>query len=252
MTKKKIVAISGGAGRIGTAFSKAIVKNGGKVLIGDINENKGMELVKDLGNDRDEFIKTDFTKQSQIVNFIESGIARFKKITAAVHCSYPKSSQWGTKFEDLDPKMLSQDLYNQLGSAIIFSKIFLKYFLKNEGGNLIHISSIQGISAPKFEHYIDTDMVSLIEYSAIKSGIISISRYLAKYYKHSNIRSNCISPGGILDNQPDEFLLNYNSECSSKGMLDSEDLCGSLLFLLSEESKYINGQNIIIDDGWSL
>ena len=124
--------------------------------------------------------------------------------------------------------------------------------MKNEGGNLIHISSIQGISAPKFEHYIDTDMVSPIEYSAIKSGIISISRYLAKYYKHSNIRSNCISPGGILDNQPDEFLLNYNSECSSKGMLDSEDLCGSLLFLLSEESKYINGQNIIVDDGWSL
>ena len=119
-------------------------------------------------------------------------------------------------------------------------------------GNLLHVSSIQGLVAPKFEHYEGTKMVSPIEYSAIKSGIIAITRYLAKYCKDEKIRVNCISPGGILDNQPDIFLEKYNASCSSKGMMDAKDLNGTILFLLSNLSEYINGQNIIIDDGWIL
>ncbi len=95
-------------------------------------------------------------------------------------------------------------------------------------------------------------MISPIEYSAIKAGIISITRYLSKYCKRENIRVNCISPGGIFDNQPDSFVKNYNESCQNKGMLDAEDLIGTLLFLLSKQSEFITGQNIIVDDGWSL
>ena len=70
-------------------------------------------------------------------------------------------------------------------------------------------------------------MNSPIEYSAIKSGVIAITRYLAKYLKKENIRVNCISPGGILSGQPENFLKKYNNDCSSKGMLDSSDLVGA-------------------------
>ena len=83
-------------------------------------------------------------------------------------------------------------------------------------------------------------------------GIIAIMHYLAKYCKRRNIRVNCISPGGILDNQPESFLKKYRSSCTSKGMLDPEDLVGALLYLLSDQSRYVNGHNIIVDDGWSL
>ena len=95
-------------------------------------------------------------------------------------------------------------------------------------------------------------MTSPIEYGAIKSGVISITKYLAKYYAKKNIRVNCVSPGGILDSQTNEFVDRYKSSCTSKGLLNSDDVTGTVLFLLSEDSKYINGQNIIIDDGWSL
>jgi NAD(P)-dependent dehydrogenase (short-subunit alcohol dehydrogenase family) len=95
-------------------------------------------------------------------------------------------------------------------------------------------------------------MVSPIEYSAIKSGLISVTRYLAKYYQGMNIRVNCISPGGILDNQPDKFLHKYRASCNDKGMLDAEDLNGSIVYLLSDYSRYVTGQNIVVDDGWSL
>jgi len=125
-------------------------------------------------------------------------------------------------------------------------------FLKHGGGNLVHISSIQGVTTPKFDQYEGTQMNSPIEYSAIKSGVIAVTKYLAKYYKNRNIRVNCLSPGGIQDGQPEIFLENYAKNCNSKGMLDSDDLTGALIFLLSDSSQFINGQNIIVDDGWTL
>ena len=108
------------------------------------------------------------------------------------------------------------------------------------------------MQAPKFEHYYNLKMNSPIEYSAIKSGIIAVSRYLSKYYKNKNIRVNCISPGGIKDKQPDLFIKRYRESCNSKGLLDGKDISKLILFLLSDKSKYISGQNLVIDDGWTL
>ena len=67
-----------------------------------------------------------------------------------------------------------------------------------------------------------------------------------------NIRVNAISPGGILESQEEEFLKNYNNYCLTKGMLNSEDLNGTLVYLLSDGSKFVNGQNLVVDDGFTL
>ena len=95
-------------------------------------------------------------------------------------------------------------------------------------------------------------MNSPIEYSAIKSGIISISKYLSKYYRNKNIRVNCVSPGGIKGKQSNLFIDRYRKSCNSKGLLLGKDISNLILFLISEKSQYINGQNLIIDDGWTL
>ena len=252
MLKGKVVAITGGAGLIGGSFSRVVVKNGGKVIIGDIAIDKGEELQDELGIDNVIFIKVNTSDVTSIDNFLKKGEERFGKIDSAVHCAYPRSDQWGASFEELKMEGLIDDLFHQLGGAILFSQRLVLYFRKQGYGNLIHVSSIQGVFPPKFDHYQGTAMVSPIEYSAIKSGIVSITRYLAKYCKDQNIRVNCISPGGILDGQPKVFLEKYNSACSSKGMMDSQDLNGTIVYLLSSFSQYVNGQNIIIDDGWSL
>jgi len=114
------------------------------------------------------------------------------------------------------------------------------------------ISSIQGISAPKFRHYEGTSMTSPIEYSAIKAGVNAIGRYLAKYLNDKNLRVNVVSPGGILDKQPESFLKRYREDCINKGMLDADDIVGAVCFLLSDDSLFVNGQNIFVDDGWSV
>ena len=86
----------------------------------------------------------------------------------------------------------------------------------------------------------------------MKSAIIHLTKYMAKYFKNMNIRVNSLSPGGVLNKQPGKFLSKYNKMCLSKGMLDKKDLNASLIFLLSDSSKYLNGQNIVVDDGFSL
>jgi len=252
MLKDNIVAITGGAGLIGSSFSRAIIENGGKVIIGDISRERGEQLQEILGNDNVLFIDVDTADTNSIDRFMESGKSHFGKIDSAIHCAYPRSKQWGTQFEDLKADDLKDDLFHQLGGAILFSQRSIAYFRKQGYGNLIHVASIQGVAAPKFEHYEGTSMVSPIEYSAIKSGVISITRYLAKYCKGQNIRVNCISPGGILDNQPEVFLEKYNATCTSKGMMDAQDLNGTMVYLLSNMSQCVNGQNIVIDDGWIL
>tara|TARA_B100001123_G_scaffold433422_1_gene558118 strand:- start:331 stop:1092 length:762 start_codon:yes stop_codon:yes gene_type:complete len=249
---KKNVIITGGAGRIGSALALDLVKQGHKVLLGDINRSKLLKIKKKLNSKNVEIFHGDLTTKTNIDKFIKFCTKKSKNIHAAVHCSYPTSRKWGTRFENLEEKYLNQDLQKQLGAAIIFCQRIMKHFLKQKKGNLILISSIQGIDAPKFDHYKNLNMTSPIEYSAIKSGIISISRYLSKYYKNKNVRVNCVSPGGIKSNQKKLFVKRYRQSCSSKGLLDASDVSKSILFLISDESKYITGQNLIVDDGWSL
>lgn len=259
MLKNKTIAITGARGRIGACLAEEVIKNNGKVLLGDIQPLQATQLPRNqylypnfFNESNSHYVQTDLTKPEEIERFIECGVKKFKKIDAAVHCAYPRSKQWGTKFEDLQLTYISEDFKNQLGSAIIFSQKIIKHFMEMGGGNLIHISSIQGLASPKFEHYEGLGMTSPIEYSAIKSGIISITKYLAKYYKNKNIRVNCVSPGGILDDQPLEFLNRYKKSCANKGMLDPIDIVNSISFLISDQSQFITGENITVDDGWIL
>lgn len=98
----------------------------------------------------------------------------------------------------------------------------------------------------------NTPMTISVEYIAIKSGFINLTKYMAKMFKKDNIRVNAISYGGILDNQPEIFLEQYKKRCGIKGMLDSKYLTSTLIYLLSDNRRYINGQNIVVDDGFSL
>ena len=138
----------------------------------------------------------------------------------------------------------------QLGGSLVLAHA-LSHFVQNGGGHLILVSSIQGISAPKFDHYVGTDGFT-DWYSAVKAGLINSVRWLAKYYANQNIRVNCISPGGILDQQPESFLKRYRDSCTNFGMLSPQQVAQPIAFLLSSCSSAINGQNIVVDDGWSL
>tara|TARA_A100001035_G_C27773028_1_gene497414 strand:- start:732 stop:1502 length:771 start_codon:yes stop_codon:yes gene_type:complete len=251
----KNILIVGAAGRIGGATAKKLFSSGANLVLSDFNLKN---LVSISNNFQSKFsnqfnlIKTDITNEKEITELIKKAESIMGTIDGALFATYPRSKQWGNSIENLKLKYINEDLANQLGSAIYFSKEILESFKKNKKGSLVHLSSIYGLRAPKFGIYENTEMISPIEYSAIKSGIISICKWLAKYYSNNNIRVNCVSPGGILDDQPDNFIKKYREQCTNIGMLSAEQIAEAILFLLSEKSSAINGENIVIDDGWSL
>ena len=228
---------------------------GSRVIISDLDSQRLGKLADELRSvspDSVYAIQADIATGSGIDHLIRRALSLAGRIDGAVHSAYPTSPGWGASFEELTEEYLAQDLSMQLGGAILFSQRILRCFRDQGGGHLIHLSSIQGVQAPKFEHYEGTDMTSPVEYAAIKSGIIAITRWLAKYYRSQNIRVNCVSPGGILDAQPSSFLERYRRSCTNIGMLSSDHVASAIVFLFSSDSQAINGQNLIVDDGWTL
>ncbi|WP_419767369.1 oxidoreductase [Arcobacter sp.] len=256
MLKDKVVVITGGAGLIGKEFVKAIVENGGIAIIADINEEIGLKvkenLSKELNNNTIDFVKLDITSKESLNECIQYLDSKYSKINALVNNAYPRNKNYGRHFFDVEYEDFVQNLGLNLGGYFTSSQQFAQYFKKQGYGNIINISSIYGVVAPKFEVYDNTPMTMPVEYAAIKSGLIHLTKYMAKYFKGMNIKVNALSPGGIFDHQPEVFLSKYKGQCLNKGMLDKSDLKGTLVYLLSDMSKYLNGQNIVVDDGFSL
>jgi len=254
--KDKVIIITGGAGLIGQEFVKAVIEQNGIAIIADINKELGNDvkekLSKELNTGNIDFIQLDITSKKSLQECISYLDNKYDRIDALVNNAYPRNKNYGRHFFDVEYDDFVENLGMNLGGCVIPSQLFSLYFQKQGYGNIINISSIYGVIPPKFEIYNNTGMTSAVEYAAIKSGMLHLTKYMAKYLKGKNIRVNAISPGGILDGQPREFLREYSRQCSTKGLLDAVDLSGTLIFLLSDASKYVNGQNLIVDDGFVL
>ncbi len=243
MLTGKVIVVTGGLGLIGQSLCKSILDEGGVPISLDIKDSVSSDY---------ECLVCDCTNETSVKQQIDCIVSRHGRIDGLVHSAYPKSERWGQSFENISYESVCIDLSLQLGASILISKIFHELFLHQGSGSFVHISSIQGIASPKFNHYIGTNMTSPIEYAAIKAGIISITKWLAKYSFNTGVRYNCISPGGIIDNQPLEFIERYRSSCANIGLLNSSDLSYLTCYLLSDRAKCVTGQNFIVDDGWSL
>lgn len=256
MLDNKVIVVTGGAGLIGKEFIKAIVENDGIAVIADINEELGInaktDLSKELNSSNIDFIRLDITSTDSLQECLEYLDGKYGRIDALVNNAYPRNKNYGKHFFDVKYEDFVENIGLNLGGYFTASQQFAVYFQKQGYGNIINISSIYGVVAPKFEIYDNTPMTMPVEYAAIKSGLIHLTKYMAKYFKGMNIKVNALSPGGIFDSQPEPFLEAYKKQCSNKGMLDKSDLKGTLVYLLSDMSRYVNGQNIVVDDGFSL
>ena len=256
MLNNKVVVITGGAGLLGKEFVKAVVENGGIAIIADINADIGIkvkdDLLLELNTANINFIKLDITSKDSLLECIKYLDEKYGKVDALVNNAYPRNKNYGKHFFDVEYDDFVENLGLNLGGYFTTSQQFAQYFQKQGYGNIVNISSIYGVVAPKFEIYEGTSMTVPVEYAAIKSGLIHLTKYMAKYFKGMNIKVNTLTPGGIFDSQPESFLKKYKEKCLTKGMLDKSDLKGTLVYLLSDMSQYVNGQNIVVDDGFTL
>lgn len=251
--KNKTVVITGGAGLIGNAFSRECVRCNANVVVVDIDEKRGNELVEEIKSSNIIFQRCDITNTNDIQNLIDTTLNKFEKIDALVNNAYPRNKNYGRKFEDVSFEDFCENVNMHLGGYFLMTQQVTKVMMKQNYGNIINMASIYGFSAPKFEIYEETDMTMAVEYAAIKGAIINITKYLASYLGKYNIRVNSIAPGGVFNDQPESFVKRYSEKVVlGKRMANTDDLIGALIFLLSDPSKYITGQNIVVDGGWSL
>jgi len=264
MVKGKIVVITGGGGLLGREFTKAILENGGTVVVSDIDKASTEKAIADIsklkGNANAIFHELDITSESSVNSLIENVSKQYGKIDAWINNAYPKiktlpfdtKREYSNSFFDVNYNEFCESISLNIGSMFLCSQHISAYFLTQGYGNIINISSIYGLIAPRFEIYDKTGMTMPVDYAINKSAMNHFTRYLAKFLKGKNIRVNSLSPGGIFNNQPADFVKEYGKLAANKGMLDKEDITGALLFLISDHSKYINGQNLVVDDGWTL
>lgn len=250
-----VVAVIGGAGLIGKSFCISLAEQGSTVIVADKNIEEATKVTNEInssGAGRVEAFEVDITKKPSVLNLIDKLYEKYGRIDAVVNSAYPKGPNYGRLVENVVYEDFCTSINLHLGGYFLVAQQFGIFFKKQEHGNLVNLASIYSCMSPRFEIYAGTNMTMPVEYSAIKAGVVQLTRYFANYYKGTGIRFNCLSPGGILDGQDISFRAKYDAHCNSKGMLEAKDLAGTLLYLLSDSSKYLTGQNIIVDDGFAI
>ena len=254
MLVDRVVVVTGGAGLLGREFCAAIAAQNSIAIVADIDAKAAEAVAVEIcGRGYSaEAMALDVTSRDSVDALIQSLNERHGRIDAVVNNAYPRNPRYGRKLEDVEYVDFCQNVDGHLGGYFLVSQRFAVYFRARGHGNIVNMGSVYGSIAPRFGVYADTQMTMPVEYAAIKSGVIHLTRYFAQYFKSAGIRCNSLSPGGILDGQPTEFLDRYGSYCGSKGMLEGGDIAGALIFLLSDASRYMTGQNLIVDDGFAL
>lgn len=257
MVMDKVVILVGGLGLIGKGLAKGLAQAGAQVVVASRSAGTPDALAAFEGLEPD--IRARIQGQAVDINdpaSVEAMMAetakRCGRVDAVVNLAFPQYSAFGIRFEDVDYRDFCQNITGHLGGFFLIAQKAAAHFAQHGGGSLIQFSSIYGMMTPRFEIYDGTPMTKEVEYIVAKSAIIHLTGYLAKYFKGKNIRVNCVSPGGVFNDQHPDFLARYNAHCSSKGMLNPEDLVGTVAFLVSDASAHVNGQNIVVDDGFSL
>ena len=240
--KDKIIIVTGGNGLLGKAIIERIKEEGAFCINFEINHKTN----DDLSN-----VLCDITSQESMDNAMKLVIDRYHKIDGLVNNAYPRTKDWGNKFEDIQFDSWKKNIDWQLNSYFYMSQQIAMQMAKQQSGSIVNIASMYGVLAPDFTVYEGTNMTMPAGYAAIKGGLVNLTRYIASYFGSQQVRVNSISPGGILDNQNTIFVQNYEKKVPMQRMGNPEDIAPSVSFFLSDDSKYITGQNLIIDGGWT-
>lgn len=238
----KVIIVTGGSGLLGKEIIKRLCSEGAICINFEINVE-----------DSDDFLllNVDVTNEASVKAGIEKVFNKFKKIDGLVNNAYPRTKDWGAKFENINFESWKKNIDWQLNSCFLLSQVVSKYMSKQQYGSIVNMASIYGVVGPNFSVYDGTEMTMPAAYSAIKGGLINFTRYLSSYLGENQIRVNVVSPGGIFDHQPESFVKKYESIVPMKRMGTPEDISPAVAFLLSDDAKYMTGQNLIVDGGWT-
>ena len=268
--KDKTALITGGGGFLGYQHALSLLESGANIVLSDISEENLTAAVKNLEKS---FPKNKVFKIKTDVSSIDSvkdtqKILSEKEIfidilvnNAAID---PKVSdqlnlESSSRLENFDIDEWNKQISVGLTGAFNCIKIFGYLMATSEKkGVILNIASDLSIIAPDQRLYLKTDLeeefqqVKPVTYSVIKSGLIGLTKYVSTYWADKNVRCNALSPGGIFNNQPEEFVSRISKLIPMERMAYKEEYRGAVQFLCSEASSYMTGQNVVMDGGRSV
>ena len=262
MKKKKIILI-GSEGKLGKVITKKLVQEN-VVICADKQFLKKKHYNKNNNKNIYKYY-IDVTSEKSVKTFHDNVIKKFKKIDGIVYSVTAKPKDFYFPLENFTFQSWKTLIDIELGGAFLLAKNFGKSLATQKSGSFVFVSSIYGIVGNDHSIYKDSNLANVYSnkkqnkkifsnaaYNTAKGGLISLTKFLATYWVGKNVRFNCISPGGIEDKRENKnFVKKYSLKVPLRRKAKVEEITDSIIFLLSEKSKYINGHNLIVDGGFT-
>lgn len=261
--KGKTAIVTGGVGILGKPFCKGLAEFGANVAVVDLDESSCQALADELTKHygvRAIGVACDVTSPEAVARMVERVVDFFGEINILHNNAGGKSSNMDAYFAPFEDYSLDEwrnaMAVNIDGMFLVAQAVGKQMVNQGKGGSIIQTASIYGAMAPDQRIYegsfyygraINTPAV----YSASKAAVIGLTRYLATYWADKKIRVNCLSPGGVESGQNEEFQKRYSARIPLGRMAQANEIVGALVYLASEASSYITGQDFLIDGGLS-
>jgi len=251
--KGKTVLIVGGFGLIGRALSEGFAHLGCYLIIADKIKNEDFLVkLKNVNQSKVVYFSFNISNNNDIGKLVSYVVKKFDKIDILINCSFPRTKDWQVGVEKVAHSSIKKNLIDHLGGYFQTTNKVAQQMKRQKFGSIINFSSTYGLVGPTFSIYEGTEMTSAPAYALIKGGINTMTRYFASYYGKYNVRVNCISPGGVFDNQDPKFVKAYEKLTPLGRMANPNDLVMPVLFLASGGSRYVTGHNLLVDGGWTI
>ena len=258
----KVVVVTGGAGLLGQVFCQALVDVGAHVAIVDLDLASAETAAKKINkSDAQKVVafESDITSPESVTQMVANVVKQLGRIDVLVNNAASKGSSLDAffeSFEDYSLKTWREVMSVNIDGLFLVAQAVGKQMKEQGGGSIIQTSSIYGVVAPDQRIYegseyngraINTPAV----YSASKAAVNGLTSYLSTYWASSKIRVNSLTPGGIASGQNSEFNKKYSNRVPLGRMGEASELVGALIYLASDASSYVTGQNLIVDGGLS-
>jgi NAD(P)-dependent dehydrogenase (short-subunit alcohol dehydrogenase family) len=261
----KIIVITGATGLLGRRHADAVASFGGTPILLDLYQDEIDDFARKLNdkyNTNSIGFQVDISQENSVEINAQLLIKRFGKIDGLVNnaANNPKvENSEKTNFSRLENfpiDVWNDDIKVGLTGSYLCAKHYGYAISKNpKGGSIINISSDLGLIAPDQRLYKDDNNdkdqqnVKPVTYSVVKTGLIGLTRYISTYWAEQNVRANAICPGGIENGQNQEFLDNVSFRIPMNRLAGVDEYQGTLIWMLSDASSYLNGAIIPVDGG---
>ncbi|MDD5041854.1 MAG: SDR family oxidoreductase [Candidatus Peribacteraceae bacterium] len=239
--KNNIVVVTGGEGLLGSVFVRHCREAGAVTVSADIR------VPTDLAKGT---LALDATSEESVRAGVDAVVRHHGRIDGWVNNAYPRGKDFSGPFSGQSQEGFLENLDKHLGGYALCSRIVLEQMRTQGSGSLINMGSIYGCVAPDPHLYEGMEQITTpVVYAAIKGGVIQMTRALAAVYGQYGVRVNAVSPGGIENQHPKEFIERYARKTALGRMGKPEDIAPAIVFLLSESARYITGANLLVDGG---